>query len=414
MKLTRRLPSYSRFALGIVWMLATGAGVRAAERPTLTDAEAARLRSSFRRFVYQGRKPGALNARRLRPVFPDEDGRWRFTAEAGHDVFVTIRQPSGRGRHPVLLFQHFHGADKYHPAMRLFQQRLAAQGFMVVSIDARYKGERARATGSDLHQAIATALEEPSPGLRPFLFDTVFDLHRTIDFLVTTPGVAKRIRYDEVNGERSYRVGAVGISMGGLATWLLASFDMRVQAAVPIMAVTEFEKVVQAREIEAYPQEPFARELAPAFRPFAQKHCDGTLDSSCMRQIWQKLMPELVDDPNFACGGIMQLIAPRPLMIISHNKDRFFPLAGARIVVASTRARYEQLTPDEADELLQHREFRGVHGVGEPKSFSDMLRAFKSAQRVRRDVEIAGRFLKDWLGEKPRALAARARLTPAK
>ena len=387
-------------ALTAAALAVVGPPASAAGGEGLSDAEVIRLRAVARDLFLKGRRVGDLEVKRLTPVFPDEDGRWRFTSEEGHYVFVSIMCPPGRGRRPALLLHPHFGASKYAPSVRLLQKQLVAKGFLVAVIDSRYKGERAQSVGKRMGRAIAGVLADPSSRARPFLIDTVFDLHRTIDFLVSTPGVAKRIRFDEVEGERSYRIGALGTSTGGVVAWLLASFDTRVQAVAPIIAVTEFQKVLRVEDADTYPQASYARQMASAIHGFAAEHCDGNVDADCMRKVWRALMPEMVDNADFATAGLLQCIAPRPLLIISHDNDDFFPLPGVRAVTAEVRLRYQRVAPADHLERFQYREFEGVHGVYRPTGVSDLLRTFKSVQRIRRNVDIAGRFLKRWLGKK--------------
>jgi len=176
--------------------------------------------------------------------------------------------------------------------------------------------------------------------------------------------------------------------------------DTRVRAAVPIIGVTEFEKVLRADD-QDYPQAAYIEELKPALKEFARQHCDARLDSACMVHVWRRLLPEFLEDPDFACGGLVQLIAPRPLMIISHDRDQYFPVVGARAVAASARARYELLAPGQADLLFQYREFHGVHGVAQIKGIGSLGRMFRSGQRMQRDVELGGKFIMKWLKRPP-------------
>ena len=58
----------------------------------------------------------------------------------------------------------------------------------------------------------------------PFFFDTVYDLWRLVDYLVTRPDI-------DAN-----RIGMMGISMGGIETWMAASVDTRIKVAVPVIS----------------------------------------------------------------------------------------------------------------------------------------------------------------------------------
>src|SRR5262249_34074634 len=109
-------------------------------------------------------------------------------------------------------------------------KELAPMGFIAIAIDARYHGERVEggAHGAqEYNEAITRAWREKDPKKQehPFYFDTVFDLWRTVDYLRSRPDVDPR------------RIGMVGISMGGIETWLAAATDERIAAAVPLIGV---------------------------------------------------------------------------------------------------------------------------------------------------------------------------------
>ena len=62
----------------------------------------------------------------------------------------------------------------------------------------------------------------------PFLYDTVWDLMRLIDYLETREDVDSR------------RIGMIGFSKGGMETYLTAAIDPRVAVAVPCIGVQSF------------------------------------------------------------------------------------------------------------------------------------------------------------------------------
>jgi len=54
---------------------------------------------------------------------------------------------------------------------------------------------------------------------------------------------------------------------------------------------------------------------------------------------WDRLVPGLRD--RFDADRLLPLIAPRPLLILSHEKDELMPLVGAREAYVAARARYQ-------------------------------------------------------------------------
>ena len=82
---------------------------------------------------------------------------------------------------------------------------LADRGFLAVAIDGRYHGERAKSP-SDYPVAILRAYRAGHG--HPFLYDTVWDAMRLVDYLATRPDVDPA------------RIGMMGISKGGIETYL--------------------------------------------------------------------------------------------------------------------------------------------------------------------------------------------------
>jgi cephalosporin-C deacetylase-like acetyl esterase len=102
-------------------------------------------------------------------------------------------------------------------------------GFMVISIDGRYHGERLKTT--TYVEAIMQAWQNKDAGKQahPFYLDTVYDLWRLVDYISTRPDVD------------SNRIGMMGISKGGIETWMAASVDTRIKVAVPVIAAQSFK-----------------------------------------------------------------------------------------------------------------------------------------------------------------------------
>ena len=125
-------------------------------------------------------------------------------------------------RHPAVIVLHGTGGSKESELGTL--RDIAAKDFIAVSIDGRYHGERGKQ--SDYNAAIARAFEDGKA--HPLYFDTVWDVTRLIDYLQTRP---------DVDGQR---IGLMGISKGGIETWLTAAADTRVAVAIPCISVQSF------------------------------------------------------------------------------------------------------------------------------------------------------------------------------
>ena len=119
-----------------------------------------------------------------------------------------------------------HGTGDSKAGMEPLLSALADRGFLAVAIDGRHHGERA-AGPNDYPQAILHAFRTGKG--HPFLYsDTVWDVMRLVDYLETRPDVDRA------------RIGLMGISKGGIETYLTAAVDPRVAVAVPVIGVQSF------------------------------------------------------------------------------------------------------------------------------------------------------------------------------
>jgi hypothetical protein len=60
-----------------------------------------------------------------------------------------------------------------------------------------------------------------------------------------------------------------------------------------------------------------------------------------VREAWDRLVPGLRD--RFDADRLLPLIAPRPLLILNHERDELMPLEGAREAYAAARQQYVRL-----------------------------------------------------------------------
>ncbi len=131
-----------------------------------------------------------------------------------------------RGRRPTVIALHGTGGNKQN--MLLLCRKLATNGFVAVAIDGRYHGERTkRGSGAEeYNDAIARTWRNGRE--HPFYYDTVWDVTRLVDYLKTRKDVDAK------------RIGLIGISKGGIETYLAAAVDKRIAVAVPVIGVQSF------------------------------------------------------------------------------------------------------------------------------------------------------------------------------
>ena len=250
-----------------------------------------------------------------------------FYSEATEKVPVLIYKPlasTGR-RLPVVICLHGTGGSKDDEGIKSLLYRFSKAGFMAVSIDGRFHGGRAHAGA--MHNSYVDAIiaawqnKDSTKQTHPFFFDTVYDLWRLVDYLVTRPDVEPA------------RIGMMGISKGGIETWMAASVDTRIKVAVPVIAVQSFKWSLENDRWQGR-----ARTIWGAHVQAAKDLGDTGVNKNNVQILWNKLLPGITGE--FDCPSMIQLLAPRPLLVLSTENDQNCPLPGARIAFASAEGAY--------------------------------------------------------------------------
>lgn len=198
---------------------------------------------------------------------------------------------------------------------------------MGVAIDARYHGERIEGGANKSQQyveAISTAWmnTDSEHQEHPLFYDTVYDLWRLTDYLITREDV------------QANRIGMMGISMGGIETWMAASVDKRIKVAVPVIAVQSFKWSLENDHWQGR-----ARTIWKVHEQVANELSDSNVNKNNVRLVWNKLLPGIMD--KFDCPSMIRLFSPRPLLLLNNEVDVNCPLGGAQIAFESAKAAYK-------------------------------------------------------------------------
>ncbi len=222
--------------------------------------------------------------------------------------------PHKSGKLPALLMVHGHwkGA-KQDPTVQARCIGAAKLGFFVLCVDAFGAGERAIGTAlGEYHGEMAGALLLPLG--RPLAGIQVYENRRAVDYLLTRP---------EVDGER---IGVTGASGGGNQTMYAAAMDERLKAAVPVCSVGNYQAYLGAACCMC--------EVVPGALSFTEE------------------------------SGLLAMVAPRALMIVSATRDApQFSVGAAKVSIAGAMPVFKLFGKEKS---LQHAIFESGHDYSKP------------------------------------------------
>ena len=289
--------------------------------------DTARIRSSLLTLIDRPRVPLSPETRSR----PDSGfyaaERFSFASEAGERVpGIFLKSISAKGRIPSVIFLHGTGAKKEDQLALM--RTLANSGLAVAAIDARHHGERVH-TGTYLEQYFGAMLQTYKTGKgRPYLYDTVWDVLRLIDYLQTRPDVDPQ------------RIGVMGISRGGTEAYLAAAADSRIAAVVPVIGVQGFRWALDHDQWR-----PRVGTFGPVTEAAARSEGMAQVDAAFVRRFYDRVVPGIYADLD--APSVLQLIAPRPLLVINGDSDPRTPLAGVQESVAAARRAYAAVGAEE-------------------------------------------------------------------
>jgi len=227
-----------------------------------------------------------------------------FQSLPGLYVTANLYLPSGKaggeanpanGRYPAILYQvgHYnqHRRDGNKAAPDCLQQGIwfATHGYAALVVDTLELSEIA-----GLHRGLIGERRWwwHSTGYTPAGVET-WNAIRAIDYLVSRP---------EVDGDR---IGATGISGGGIGTFWIAAADERVKAAAPVSGMGDLTFYAGEDGVSV--------------------HCDCFFFYNRARWNWTT---------------VCSLVCPRPLLFVNSDNDIYFPMANNERIIARLERLY--------------------------------------------------------------------------
>lgn len=326
-----RLRQWALPALVLIFAACPGSGRPAAQPPASRDASA--TREAFLRLLDRPKVPLSPRVNGLSDA-PAIREHFTYDSEQGQTVPGILQKPrSLQGRAAVVILLHGTGGSKEDGRIAKLAEQLVGHGFIAVAIDGRYHGERAApgARAKEYVNAMLRAYEMRKE--YPFLYDTVWDVLRLLDYLETR---------DDVDGRR---IGLIGISKGGMETYLAAAVDTRIAVAVPVIGVQSF---AWALTNDAWQSR--VGTFQDAVDGAATKEGVSGVTADFVRRFYDRVVPGIYSE--FDAPQMLPLIAPRPLLIINGDSDPRTPLPGVQRSSAPAEARYRALGAEERFRLL--------------------------------------------------------------
>ena len=259
-------------------------------------------------------------------VLPATNGlaqfRFSFASEESQRVpGVLLKAEASQGRRPVVIALHGTGGSKQN--MLALCRKLATNGFVAVAIDGRYHGERTKSGkgASEYNEAIVRAWRDG--GEHPIYYDTVWDVMRLVDYLKTRKDVDPR------------RIGLIGISKGGIETYLAAAADKRIAVATPIIGVQSFRWALENDQWQGR-----TKTIQNAFDAVKKEASVSTAGPDFVQKFYDRVVPGIYNE--FDGPEMLRLIAPRPLLVINSDSDPNTPLPGVKESAAAAEQAYQR------------------------------------------------------------------------
>ncbi len=296
--------------------------------------QAADARTAFLTMIDRPRVPLAPEVQEMAGSEGLYQAHFTFAAEAKERVpGILMRRVQG-GRLPVVIILHGTGGAKesYLPLLK----DLAGRGFLAIAIDGRYHGERS-AAGKGSAEYVDSMLRTYRTGVgHPFLYDTVWDVRRLLDYLETRDDVDPR------------RIGLIGFSKGGMETYLAAAVDPRITAVVPCIGVQSF---AWALDHDSWHSRVGTFQAAV---DSAAKDAGVAVDPAFLRHFYDKVAPGVYS--TFDGPAMLPLIAPRPMLVINGDSDPRTPRPGLdECLQAGAKAYAAAGAQDKLEVLIQEK-----------------------------------------------------------
>ncbi len=268
--------------------------------------------------------------------------KFQFDNEAGATVPGYLLIPKNlKTKAPAILYCHWHGGEYAIGKEEVFQARhtpeepgpgLARRGFVVLAVDAYCFGERSgHGPGGPEEKEGDGEMSASKFNLwvgRTLWGMILRDDLMALDYLISRPEVDPK------------RVGVTGISMGATRSWWLMALDERLKTGVAVACLTRYQDLIRHQSLRAHG--------IYYFVPGLLKHFDTE--------------------------AVVALLAPRPVLFMTGDKDAGSPPDGIGTIDGVVRSVYK-LYGREAQ--FQNTIYPGLGHVYTPEMWARTLAWFE-------------------------------------
>lgn len=219
-------------------------------------------------------------------------------------LILSLKGSDKQIKRPAVVF--LHGSYMCKEYLRPLLEAYASRGYIAISVDSRYHGERAK-SATTYQEALISAWKIGDT--MPFIYDTVWDLIKLADYLTQREDIDPS------------RIGITGISLGGMHAWFAAAADTRYAVIAPLIGVQGFRWAIDNDKWHGR-----VDSIKPVFEVAREDLGKNAIDKEVVEKVWDRIAPGLAS--HFDSPYSIPPIAPRPLLILNGAEDPRCPLAG--------------------------------------------------------------------------------------
>ncbi|KHN10216.1 Putative esterase yitV [Glycine soja] len=204
-------------------------------------------------------------------------------------LILKLKKSNKQRKRPAVVF--LHSSYGIKESLRPLLKAYASRGYIAISVDSRYHGERATNTTT---------------------YIDVWDLIKLADYLT---------RRRDIDPSR---IGINGISLGGIHAWFAAFSDTSYAVAVPVIGIQGFRWAIDNDEFQGR-----VETIKPLFEVARDDLGKAAIDKDEVEKVWDRIAPGLASQ--FDSPYSIPAIAPRPLLILNGAEDPQCLLGGLEI-----------------------------------------------------------------------------------